>query len=282
MNCRRIVEFRHHECQDAVEDVMYMLIFYNLSEIGVNLVPRLSKFTYNRRLEIWPSKDWELESIHSAEVLQMVKEHLTALIGCRAKSNVTDSWAKTEVQRFQLCEAMYICSRKADYAITAAPSVLVFRVEEDAFLLSYIELIFSLVTALSSLLTCLIFNGAAHVVVQMIQVMKVQGESSQRLLDQVKEVITKCMEMLMNLIVNAVVSVFSSSFNLVKEGLFSSSSGLAAAVVGLLEKSKTSFEDALKDVPEVLDAFTEMLGKIIADFVNNCSQAVAYVTENVF
>lgn len=145
-----------------------------------------------------------------------------------------------------------------------------------------LKLIFSLVTALSSLLTRLIFNGAAHVVVQMIQVMKVQGESSQRLLDQVKELITKCMEMLMNLIVDAVVSVFSSFFDLVKEGLFSSSSGLAAAVAGLLEKSKTSFEDALKDIPEVLDAFTEMLGKILADFVNNCSQAAAYVAENVF
>ncbi|KAG6433149.1 hypothetical protein SASPL_104757 [Salvia splendens] len=110
-----------------------------------------------------------------------------------------------------------------------------------------LKLIFSLVTALSSLLTRLIFNGAAHVVVQMIQAMKVQGESSQRLLDQVKELITKCMEMLMNLIVDAVVSVFSSFFDLVKEGLFSSSSGLAAAGAGLLEKSKNrSFEDALK------------------------------------
>lgn len=85
----------------------------------------------------------------------------------------------------------------------------------------------------------------------------------------------------MDLIVDAITSVLSSVFDFVKEGVFSSSSGLAAAMAGLLEKSKTSLEDALKDIPEVLGAFTEMVGKIFLDFLNNCSQAVGYVTENV-
>ncbi|XP_057785024.1 UV-B-induced protein At3g17800, chloroplastic-like [Salvia miltiorrhiza] len=116
---RRIAEFRHHECQDAVEDVMYMLIYYEFSEMGVNLVPPLSKCAYNGRLEIWPSKDWELESIHSAEVLQMVREHLRAVAGCRANSNVTDSWATTEVQRFRLCE-MYAASILYGYFLKTA------------------------------------------------------------------------------------------------------------------------------------------------------------------
>ncbi|XP_047942128.1 UV-B-induced protein At3g17800, chloroplastic-like isoform X1 [Salvia hispanica] len=116
---RRIAEFRQHECQDAVEDVMYMLIFYKFSEIGVSLVPRLSKCAYNGRLEIWPSKDWELESIHNSEVLQMVREHLSALVGCKANSNVTDSWATTKVQRFRLCE-MYAASILYGYFLKTA------------------------------------------------------------------------------------------------------------------------------------------------------------------
>ncbi|KAL1557513.1 UV-B-induced protein, chloroplastic-like [Salvia divinorum] len=116
---RRIAEFRQHECQDAVEDVMYMLIFYKFSEIGVSLVPRLSKCAYNGRLEIWPSKDWELESIHSAEVLQMVREHLSALVGCKVNSNVTDSWATTKVQRLRLCE-MYAASILYGYFLKTA------------------------------------------------------------------------------------------------------------------------------------------------------------------
>ncbi|KAL8500965.1 hypothetical protein ACS0TY_020522 [Phlomoides rotata] len=106
---RRIAEFRNHECQEAVEDIMYMLIFYKFSDMGVNLVPRLSKCVYNGRVEIWPSKDWELESIHSVEVLEMVREHLTAIVGCKANANVTDSWATTSVQRLRLCK-MYAAS----------------------------------------------------------------------------------------------------------------------------------------------------------------------------
>lgn len=77
--------------------------------MGVNLVPRLSKCVYNGRVEIWPSKDWELESIHSVEVLEMVREHLTAIVGCKANANVTDSWATTSVQRLRLCK-MYAAS----------------------------------------------------------------------------------------------------------------------------------------------------------------------------
>lgn len=116
---RRISDFRHHECQDAVEEIMYMHIFYKFSEMRVNLVPRLSKCAYNGRLEIWPSKDWELESIHSAEVLPIVREHLRAVVGCRASSNVKDSWATTEVQRFRLCE-LYAASILYGYFLKTA------------------------------------------------------------------------------------------------------------------------------------------------------------------
>ncbi|KAK6163725.1 hypothetical protein DH2020_000589 [Rehmannia glutinosa] len=116
---RRIAEFKKHECQDAVEDVMYMLILYKFSDMRVHLVPRLSKCVYNGRLEIWPSKDWELESIHSFEVLQMVREHLNAVIGCRANANVTDSWATTEIQRLQLCK-LYAASILYGYFLKSA------------------------------------------------------------------------------------------------------------------------------------------------------------------
>ncbi|KAL7246999.1 hypothetical protein ACSBR2_001999 [Camellia fascicularis] len=100
---RRIAELREHECEIAVEDVMYMLVLHKFSEIRVHLVPRLSRCIYNGRLEIWPSKDWELESIHNFEVLEMIREHLTAVIGWRADSNVTDNWATTQIPRLQLC-----------------------------------------------------------------------------------------------------------------------------------------------------------------------------------
>ncbi|KAL3850437.1 hypothetical protein ACJIZ3_012319 [Penstemon smallii] len=99
---RRIAELKTNECEESVEDVMYMLILHKFSEIRVHLVPSLSKCAYKGRLEIWPSKDWELESIHSSEVLEMVKDHLNAFVGSRANSNVTASWETTNIKRLHL------------------------------------------------------------------------------------------------------------------------------------------------------------------------------------
>uniref|UniRef100_A0A2N9F4P7 Uncharacterized protein n=1 Tax=Fagus sylvatica TaxID=28930 RepID=A0A2N9F4P7_FAGSY len=115
----RVAQLKEHDCQIAVQDVMYMLIFYKFSEIKVPLVPRLSRCIYNGRLEIWPSKDWELESIHSMEVLDMVREHVTAVIGLRADSCVTDNWATTKISRLMLGR-IYVASILYGYFLKSA------------------------------------------------------------------------------------------------------------------------------------------------------------------
>lgn len=63
---------------------MYMLILFNFSEIKVQLLPKLSGCTHNGRLQIWPAKDWELESIHNCDVLDMVRQHIYAVTGLTA------------------------------------------------------------------------------------------------------------------------------------------------------------------------------------------------------
>jgi hypothetical protein len=98
---------------------MFMLIFYKFSEIKVPLVPRLSRCIYNGRLEIWPSKDWELESIHSLEILKMIKEHVTTVTGLRADSSVTDNWATTKITRLMLGR-VYVASILYGYFLKSA------------------------------------------------------------------------------------------------------------------------------------------------------------------
>lgn len=100
---------KEYECRIAIEDVMYMLILYKFSEIRVPLIPKLSKCIYNGRLEIWPTMDWWLESVHGVEVLQMIREHVCAVIGLRANASVKDIWATVEIQRQQL-GAVYAAS----------------------------------------------------------------------------------------------------------------------------------------------------------------------------
>ncbi|XP_023513957.1 UV-B-induced protein At3g17800, chloroplastic-like [Cucurbita pepo subsp. pepo] len=116
---RRIAQLKEHECQVAVQDVMYMLIFYRFSEIRVNLVPKLSRCVYNGRLEIWPCKDWELESIYELEVLEMIKEHITTVIGLRADSSVTDNWAMTNIRQAHLGR-VYVASILYGYFLKSA------------------------------------------------------------------------------------------------------------------------------------------------------------------
>ncbi|ESQ32448.1 hypothetical protein EUTSA_v10004513mg [Eutrema salsugineum] len=116
---RRIAQLKESNCQTAVEDIMYMLILYKFSEIRVPLVPKLPTCIYNKRLEIWPSKDWELESIHSYDVLELIKEHSNAVISLRANSTLTDNLATAEIDTHQLSK-VYTASILYGYFLKSA------------------------------------------------------------------------------------------------------------------------------------------------------------------
>ncbi|XP_042516620.1 UV-B-induced protein At3g17800, chloroplastic-like [Macadamia integrifolia] len=119
---RRIAELKEHECQIAVEDVMYMLIVHKFSEIKVAMVPRLSTCINNGRIEGLPSKDKELESIYTIEVLEMVREHISTILGWRGKSNLSENWTNrttTHLQRLHLGQ-IYAASVMYGYFLKSA------------------------------------------------------------------------------------------------------------------------------------------------------------------
>lgn len=119
LNARRIAQLKENQCQLAVEDIMYLLICYKFSEIKVPLVPKLSRCVYNGRLEILPSKDWALESLYSFEVLEIVKEHVAAVIGLRANSSVTEHWAVTTISKSVIGQ-IYVASILYGYFLKSA------------------------------------------------------------------------------------------------------------------------------------------------------------------
>ncbi|KAJ4900798.1 hypothetical protein Rs2_14749 [Raphanus sativus] len=116
---RRIAQLKESNCQTAVEDIMYMLILYKFSEIRVPLLPKLSTCIYNGRLEIWPSKDWELESIHTRDVLELIKEHSNAVISLRVDSTLTDDLETTEIDKHHLSR-VYTASILYGYFLKSA------------------------------------------------------------------------------------------------------------------------------------------------------------------
>ncbi|CAN1131054.1 UV-B-induced protein At3g17800, chloroplastic [Linum perenne] len=116
---RRIAELKEYECQVAAEDVMYMLILHKFSEIRVPLVPKLTKCIHNGRLEPLPPKDYELESIHTPDVLEMIKEHVSTMIELRSDSSIADSCTTTEIHKSQLGQ-MYSSSILYGYFLKSA------------------------------------------------------------------------------------------------------------------------------------------------------------------
>ncbi|KAL5203647.1 hypothetical protein ABZP36_008518 [Zizania latifolia] len=98
---RRIAEMKDQECQTAIEDIMYMLIVYKFFKIEVPLVPNLSKLISNRRLQIWPPRETELESIHGPEVLGLIREHLTSIIRWVHKNGPKINRSTLRIKRLQ-------------------------------------------------------------------------------------------------------------------------------------------------------------------------------------
>ncbi|KAK3120086.1 hypothetical protein QOZ80_9AG0681360 [Eleusine coracana subsp. coracana] len=98
---RRIAELKEQECQNAIEDIMYMLIVYKFFKIEVPMVPNLSKLISNRRLELWPSRETDLESIHGPEVIELIREHLTSIIRWVHKNGPKINRSTLRIKRLQ-------------------------------------------------------------------------------------------------------------------------------------------------------------------------------------
>ncbi|GAB2227271.1 hypothetical protein Drorol1_Dr00009086 [Drosera rotundifolia] len=98
---------------------MYMMVFFKFSEIKVPLIPRLRDCLYNGRLELFPSRDWQLESIHSGQVLEMVREYLAIAFNLKAGAGVGAYWSTTQVQMGHLSR-VYAASVLFGYLLKSA------------------------------------------------------------------------------------------------------------------------------------------------------------------
>eukprot|EP00850_Spirogloea_muscicola_P021441 SM000249S08252 [mRNA] locus=s249:151687:154175:- [translate_table: standard] len=86
---RRIANLRAAERKRAVEDIMYALVVRKFAEAGVDMVPRiaLAAEAPHKQVDSGRSADFELESVHSPEALEMVKEHLAMVLGEKPGAN---------------------------------------------------------------------------------------------------------------------------------------------------------------------------------------------------
>ncbi|KAH9292633.1 hypothetical protein KI387_042178, partial [Taxus chinensis] len=98
----KIAELKANECQTAAEEVIYMLIVQKFLHLNIPMVPKLVSCMENGRVDSWLPKDEELESIHSSDMLEMIREHLTRILGRRGKMNFVDNRTITQIDRLTL------------------------------------------------------------------------------------------------------------------------------------------------------------------------------------
>ncbi|CAI9297451.1 unnamed protein product [Lactuca saligna] len=143
-----------------------------------------------------------------------------------------------------------------------------------------INIIFSTITLMSNLLSRLLFNVTAYLLVIAIQGLKVPGEALQAGMEQISGLIKSCVEYLFGIIMEVMSEIVGLAFDLVKEVVFGSVTATGAAVGGLVEKMRSGFDLLVEDIPAVMEGAMEMVTTMVTDLWNNYIEAQSYVTEN--
>ncbi|GLT72692.1 hypothetical protein SLA2020_446020 [Shorea laevis] len=141
-----------------------------------------------------------------------------------------------------------------------------------------LKFIFLTITTLSNLVSRVIFTAIASLFVLLIYGCKVPGEAALGILEQVGEAIKGCLEYILELLIEIIMSVISSVLDALVATITGSAAAAGSAAGDLVEKTRSSFEGLLNDLPEILESFTEMISTIVSDLWNNYKDALAYVT----
>lgn len=81
---RRIAEVKANEKKKALEEILYALVVQKFVESGVSLVPSLSPSADpSVKVDQWESEEEKLERLHSSEAYEMIKNHLSLILGQR-------------------------------------------------------------------------------------------------------------------------------------------------------------------------------------------------------
>ncbi|KAL8191869.1 hypothetical protein R6Q57_028600 [Mikania cordata] len=142
------------------------------------------------------------------------------------------------------------------------------------------NIIFSTITLISNLLSRLIFNVAAYLLVIAIQALKFPGDALQTGMEQIVGFIRSCVEYLLEVILEVISEVIGLVFDLLKEGVFGSVAATGAVAGGLVEKVRSAFDGFMEEFPAVVEGSVEMVTTMVTDLWNNYMNAQSYVTEN--
>ncbi|KAL9228356.1 hypothetical protein vseg_003946 [Gypsophila vaccaria] len=142
------------------------------------------------------------------------------------------------------------------------------------------NLVFYTISAFCNVITKVIFSTTAYFVVVMLQSFKVPGEATMGLLEQIAGIIRSILEYVLELLVDVITTVISTIFDKIKDGIVESIVSGTSTAGELIEQTRTSLEGLLKDVPEIIQGFSDMIVSLVSDMWNNYFEAIEYAKEN--
>ncbi|KAJ9549594.1 hypothetical protein OSB04_022137 [Centaurea solstitialis] len=81
---KRIAEVRVKDRQKVLEEIMYCWIVQKFVDKEISMIPKVSASTDpTGRIDFWPNQEMKLESVHSAEALEMIQNHVSLVLGDR-------------------------------------------------------------------------------------------------------------------------------------------------------------------------------------------------------
>lgn len=99
------------ERRRALEEILYMMIVQKFMDAGVPLVPALSQgrpSPQSGKVDHWSSEENKLQQLHSPEAYEMIKNHLTLILGQRLEdSNAIAPISKLRVGQVYAASIMY-------------------------------------------------------------------------------------------------------------------------------------------------------------------------------
>ncbi|PWA86254.1 hypothetical protein CTI12_AA141840 [Artemisia annua] len=147
-------------------------------------------------------------------------------------------------------------------------------------LIILMNLIYSTITMISNLVSRLLFNVTAYLIVFAIHAFKVPGEAMLSGMEHIGDLIKSCIEYLLEIGMEVVSGSVGLVFDLVKVVIFGSVAATGAAAGGLVEKTRSGFDGLFEDIPAMVKGAVEMFTTMVADLWNNYMDAQNYVKEN--
>ncbi|KAL5997191.1 hypothetical protein ACLOJK_008120 [Asimina triloba] len=140
-----------------------------------------------------------------------------------------------------------------------------------------IKFILSALSSLADLLSYVIFNGAAHILVLIIRAFRVPATLLEYAADKLKETV----EQLIQLLIDAISTLISDAFNLLLEVITGTVNMTTSAVGDLMDKTKSSLEELVNVLLELLMDASQAVWTIVTTIWNNSKDAIGYVFENM-